>query len=51
MSQAFLGKLSSLVQTVLAAVPACATIRELAEIADKVSESHAVAVVTRSPAA
>ncbi len=53
--QAFLGKLPPLVQTVLAAVPASATIRELAEIADKVSESHAqplsVASVARSPAA
>ncbi len=42
-------------QTVLAGVPASATIRELAEIADKVSESHAqpllVASVVRSPAA
>ncbi len=50
--QAFLGKIPSLVQTVLAAVPACATIRELAEIADKVTESHAqppsVAAVTRT---
>ncbi len=53
--QAFLGKIPSLVQTVLAAVPAFATIRELAEIADKVTKSHAlspsVAAVTRSPAA
>ncbi len=42
-------------QTVLAAVTSSATIRELAEIAVKVSESHAqalsVASVTSSPAA
>ncbi len=42
-------------QTVLAAVPASATIRELAEVADKVSEFHAqplsVASVTCGPAA
>ncbi len=36
--QPFLGKLLPLVQTVLVAVPASATIRELAEIADKVTE-------------
>ncbi len=53
--QAFLGKLPPLAQTALAAVPASATIRKLAEIADKVSESHAqplsVASGTSSPAA
>ncbi len=36
----FLEKLPPLVRTVLAVIPVSATIRELSEIADKVSESH-----------
>ncbi len=52
--QAFLGELPPLVQTVLAAIPASATMRELADLAGKVSELHAqplsVASATSSPA-